>query len=129
MRAGSLDRRITIQRKTSTQSASGAPGEAWANVVLRRPASMWPYKGDDEKFSDPAIVAYERIEFRVRYSADVAALSPLDRIIHPALTSEQAADPDFTIHERTIFDVMGVLEINRREGLRIITRRRADVTT
>jgi hypothetical protein len=77
----------------------------------------------------PEKVAYERVEFRVRYSADVAALSPLDRIIHPALTEAEAADAGHVIPARAIFDVLGVLEIGRREGLRIITERRADVTT
>ena len=79
MRAGSLDRRITIQRRTLTQSPSGESSEAWTNISLRRPASMWPLKGDDETFRSPEKVAYERIEFRIRYSADVADLSPLDR--------------------------------------------------
>lgn len=128
MRAGSLDRRVTIQRKTVTLSDSGDTVEAWANLSVRRPASMWPVKGD-ERFGSPEEVANEQIEFKVRYSADVAALTPLDRIIHPALTTEQAADPDYVIPERSIHDVLAVLEIGRREGLKIITNRRADVTT
>ncbi|MHC2533354.1 phage head completion protein [Bradyrhizobium diazoefficiens] len=129
IRAGSLDRRVTIQRRTITQSSSGEAGETWANVSVRRPASMWPLKGDDESFRSPEKVAYERIEFRVRYSDDVADLSPLDRVIHPALTTAQAADPNYVIPTRSIFDVLGTLEIDRRRGIRIITQRRADVTT
>ncbi|MCK1541442.1 head-tail adaptor protein [Bradyrhizobium sp. 179] len=129
IRAGSLDRRVTIQRRTVTQSASGEAIETWANVSVRRPASMWPLKGDDENFRSPEKVAYERIEFRVRYSSDVADLSPLDRVIHPALTAEQAADTNYVIPTRSIHDVLGTLEIDRRRGIRIITQRRADVTT
>lgn len=128
MRAGILDRRVTIQRKTVTQSPSGEPAEAWANLVLRRPASMWPVKGD-ERFTSPEKVANEQIEFRVRYSADVSTLTPLDRIIHPALTEDQAADAEYVIPTRSIHDVLAVLELGRREGLRIITNRRSDVTT
>ncbi|QUS40579.1 hypothetical protein RPMA_18345 [Tardiphaga alba] len=128
MKAGSLDRRISIQRKSLTQSPSGEPLEAWSNVALRRAASMWPVRGD-ERFSSPEKVAGEQIEFRIRYSSDVAVLTPLDRIIHPALSEAEALDPGHVIPERSIHDVLAVHEINRREGLKIITSRRADVTT
>lgn len=126
MAAGKLDRKITIQRKTETQLPSGEPVEAWANLAVRRSASKWPYKGA-EGFAPPVTTAYEQIEFRVRYSADVAALSPKDRIIYPALTEAQAADVGYAIPARSIHDVLAVLEINRREGLKIITQRRPDV--
>lgn len=128
MSAGKLDRKVTIQRKSVTQLPSGEPVETWANLSLRRSASMWPFKAA-EGFTAPERTAYEQIEFRVRYSSDVAALTPQDRVIHPALTEAQAADVDYVIPERSIHDVLGVLEINRREGLRIITNRRADVLT
>lgn len=126
MAAGKLDRKITIQRKSESQLPSGEPVEAWANLAVRRSASMWPYKGA-ESFSAPETTAYEQIEFRVRYSADVAALSPKDRIIYPALTEAQAADAGYAIPARSIHDVLAVLEINRREGLKIITQRRPDL--
>lgn len=126
MKAGSLDRRITIQRKTTTESASGEPIHAWSNLVLRRPASMWPVKGD-ERFTSAQEVAEEQIEFRVRYSSNLADLTPKDRIIHPALTAEQAADQDYVIPARSIHDVLACFEIGRREGIRIITSRRTDV--
>ena len=128
MKSGSLDRRVTIQRRTVTISDSGDTIETWANLSVRRQASMWPVRGD-ERFASPAETAYEQIEFRVRYSAEVAALTPLDRIIHPALTTEQAADSDYVIPTRSIYDVLAVPEIGRREALKIITQRRADVTT
>lgn len=126
MRAGSLDRRITIQRKTTTESPSGEPIEAWTNLVVRRPASMRPVKGD-ERFTGAQEVAEDQIEFWVRHSSTIADLKPLDRIIHPALTTEQAADSGYAIPVRSIHDVLAVFELGRREGLRIITSRRADV--
>lgn len=127
MAAGKLDRKITIQRKTVTVSDSGDSVETWANVTpLRRSASMWPFRAT-EAFSAPERTAYEQIEFRIRYSSEVASLSPQDRVIYPALTEAQAADVGYVIPERSIHDVLGVLEINRREGFRIITSRRPDV--
>ena len=118
-----FDRIVTIQRKTETPSDSGEPVEVWENLVLRHSASMWPVRGD-ERFAAPQEVASDQIEFRIRYSSDVAALSPLDRIIHPAL--ELGEDPD-DAPTRYIHDVLLVQEIGRREGLKIITLRRADV--
>lgn len=124
--AGKLDRKVTIQRKSLTNSDSGEPVETWANLAVRRSASMWPFRAT-EGFAEPETTSYEQIEFRVRYSSDVASLSPQDRVIYPALTDEQAADDNYEIPARSIHDVLGVLEINRREGLKIITRRRPDV--
>lgn len=125
MASGKLDRKITIQRKTSTVSDSGDPVDTWANLAVRRSASMWPYRGT-EGFAAPEKTAYEQIEFRVRYSSDVAALTPKDRILYPALTDAQAADAGYVIPARSVHDVLAVLEINRREGLKIITQRRPD---
>lgn len=128
MKSGQLDRRVTIQRKTSSPSPSGEPNDTWSMLAVRRAASMWPVRGD-ERFASPEKVASDQIEFRVRYSADVAALTPLDRVIYPALTEEQAEEEAYVIPERSIHDVLLVQEIGRREGLKIITARRADVTS
>ena len=124
MRAGRLDRLVTIQRKTLTNSESGEPIETWTNIAHRRAASMTPVRGD-ERFSDPQLVGQEQIEFRVRYSAEIAALTPQDRILHPALSEDSPEDDPTT---RQIHDVLAVHEIGRREGLQIMTLRRADVT-
>lgn len=126
MRAGSLDRKITIQRKSVTLSASGDQVETWANLAVRRSASRWPVKAT-EAFAPPEKTAYEQVEFRVRYSADLADLSALDRIIYPALTEAQAADSGYTIPARSIHDVLGCQELGRREGIKIITSRRPDL--
>lgn len=128
MRAGTLDRRVTIQRLSNTQSPSGEPQQSWVTISLRRAASKGPMTGA-ERFANPEKVAYEQTEFRIFYSNDVAALTPLDRVIEPALTQAEADDANHVIPQRSIYDVLGVMEIGRREGLRILTQRRADVTT
>jgi head-tail adaptor len=116
-----FDRIITIQRKTSTASESGEPIDVWSALVLRRPATMSAVRGD-ERFSSPQINATDQVEFRIRHSDDVADLSPLDRIIYPALSS--GGD---NVQTRWIYDIVSVPEIGRREGLRIIANRRPDV--
>jgi head-tail adaptor len=122
MKGGRLDRFIAIQRKTTGQSESGDPIESWTNIVVRRRAGVSPVRGD-EKFSSPEIAAKQQTQFTIRYSEDVADVSPLDRIIYPA--------PDFdsspvVIPENTIYDIVSVPELGRREGLRILAVRRAD---
>lgn len=123
MRGGRLDRFIAIQRKTVTQSESGETIEAWANLDGRRPSAVNPVKGD-ERFSAPEIAAKQQTQFTVRYSASLADLSPLDRIIYPA--PDFTASPPEEIQEVNIYDVLSVIEVGRRESLRILTSRRAD---
>lgn len=119
MRAGRLDRRISIQRKTADVSPSGEPTEAWGTIA-QRSASMSPVRGD-ERFTSPQLVASEQTEFRVRWDLEIAGLSPQDRIIYPALV------PSSEPVERAIYEILAVHEIGRREGLQIITTRRPDV--
>lgn len=119
MRSGRLDRRITIQRSTSTPSDSGEPELEWGDL-----AAVWawmaPVRGS-ERFTNPQLVAEEQIEFRIRYSATVADLTPLDRIIYPSLSG--------SLPTKRVHDILAVHEIGRREGLQIITQRRPDVLT
>ncbi len=121
MRAGRLDRRVTIQRKATSLSDSGAPIETWSAISHRRPASGTPI-GGEERFQAQQFVAREQVEFRVRHGTSVSGLSPLDRVIYPA-----PADPDEQAPpEHSIYDIMEVHEIGRREGFRILAARRAE---
>jgi SPP1 family predicted phage head-tail adaptor len=120
MRAGLLDRRITIQRKSVTQSGSGQSIETWSTLVQRMWAQVSPVSGD-ERFTQPQYAAKEQTEFRIRWAQAIADLSPLDRIIYPAVgISEQPAPA-------SIYDILSVGELGRRETLQIIAFRRADV--
>jgi head-tail adaptor len=122
MRAGKLDRLIDIQRADMVMSPGGEPTLTWANVVTRRAASYAPVAGS-ERFSAPQLAALEQVEFRIRYSQNVAELMPQDRIIYPS----PEGSPPAPITERQIYNIIAVNEIGRREGLAIMTVRRADV--
>ena len=68
----------------------------------------------------------EQVEFRIRWSANVADLSQRDRIVYPALADESPEDePD----NRNIYNILAIHEVGRREGLLIVTQRRSDATT
>jgi SPP1 family predicted phage head-tail adaptor len=121
MRAGRLDRKIDLQRFETTYSPSGSPIEEWSNIAARLSASIIPISGD-ELYGAPQEVASEQVQFEIRYSQAVADLSPLDRVIYPALDDEEE------ITERRICDILAVHEIGRRQALRIVAKRRVDVS-
>lgn len=125
MRSARLDRLITIQRKSVAQSDSGAIAETWVTLLARRRSSIWTPQTGSESFVDPQLIARERFEWLIRYSRELAGLTPQDRIIYPALSDDSPEDiPD----ERNIYDIVSVHEYGRREGLRIVTARRPDIT-
>lgn len=109
MRAGKLDRRIRLERKSVTYSASGEPQEGWATLATRW-AEARPLRGT-ERFSDPQLIAKGFTTFRLRWSGDVAGVTPLDRVIFGG----------------RIYDVAGVRELGRRVGIEIDAVVRADV--
>jgi head-tail adaptor len=123
MRAGKLDRFITIQRMTSSQSDSGAVIETWSDLVARRPASYAPVRGEERVAVGTQVAASAQVDFRIRYFVDVADLGPLDRVIYPAPSADSPGD--FTSSE--VYDILAVQEIGRRKELQIIAVRRPDI--
>lgn len=121
MRAGRLDKFVTIQRKTETQSMSGEPTEAWETLIQRRSAGLWALAQGSETFTEPQLVARERVEWLLRSSADTADISPLDRLVYPAIAGDEVSD------DRTIYDIVAVHEAGK-DGIRLVTARRPDLT-
>jgi head-tail adaptor len=144
-----LDRLISIERKTITQDAAGQEVEAWEAIDASRPAVVLPVRGE-ERFVSQQFIARQQTEFRVRWSSNVADLTPLDRIIYPA-GSTSASGGDFfgnayfgvryfgprffgssdesevsSADESEIYDIIEVVEVDRRRWLKIIGARRPD---
>lgn len=65
----------------------------------------------------------------IRYSEDVSELTPNDRVIYPALTAAEAANPSHVIPHNHIFDVLAVNEAEDGAAVELTTQNRADVTT
>lgn len=121
MRAGRLDQRVTVQRKSVTFSQSGEPQESWSSVLTDEPASVSPVSGD-ERFSGEQFVARQQTEFRIRWSPVSNEITPLDRIVYPS--SDAGESPEVVTSQ---YDVLAVHELGRNEGIRIITARQVDV--
>lgn len=105
MRAGRLDRRITLQSVTRTQDAAGQAIESWADLATCW-AEVRPVRGAE------AVAGGERQatslrEFRIRWREGV---TPQYRIVFEARN----------------YDIRDVQEIGRREGLLLIAEARAD---
>jgi SPP1 family predicted phage head-tail adaptor len=99
--AGSLDRRITIQRVTTAPNEFNEPIETWRDLV-----TVFASKqdiSDAERWSAGAIGAEITTRFQIRYSSQLAALDNRDRVIF----------------DGRVFDIAGVKEIGRRKGLEI----------
>lgn len=114
MRAGRLDRRIVLQRRTGALTTSGQPFDAWTTIATRW-ASVAPLSGK-EGYSTPQIVATQMVQIEIRYSATTADLHPGDRVVFPS-----SADPSSTPTAR--YNILAVHEIGRREGQRLICER------
>jgi SPP1 family predicted phage head-tail adaptor len=99
LNAGRLDRRITIEIKTVAQDEFGQPVETWTTL-----ATVWAHKRDiraSEKFRAQQEIAEEAAVFEIRWRSGIDAG---DRLVHDGKT----------------YDIEGVAEIGRREGLELM---------
>jgi SPP1 family predicted phage head-tail adaptor len=108
MRAGPLDRRITLQRATFAQDATGQHIATWATL-----ATVWVAKrdlSDSERVAAAEVSAEITTRFHIRWDSSWADLNPKDRAVFEGRT----------------YDIWGVKEIGRREGLEITAAARSD---
>lgn len=108
MRAGALDRRIVIERATTTPDEFNASGETWAAL-----ATVWASKSDvkdGERMRAGAVSSEITTRFQVRYSTTLADVGPKDRVRFDGRT----------------YDIVAVKEIGRNEGLEITAAARND---
>lgn len=98
MRAGKMDRLITIQTFTTTQNDYGEPVETWTTL-----ASVWaervPMSGR-EAFAADQLAALSLVKFKIRYRSDV---DTKNRILDAG----------------SYYDIRSVGIIGRNEGLEI----------
>jgi hypothetical protein len=141
MRAAKLDRKISILRAFNFQAEDGEPIPVWVPLPVgtdqnpyRRDAGLRPLSAD-ERFTGAQVVSLEQVEFRLRWSEDVRELSPLDRIVYPALEANEVAgsppqaDLEGVIRDRRQYDILGVVEVGKQDALLVTAVRRIDEVT
>lgn len=101
MRAGELDRRITLQRAVMVPNSLNELVPQWADLATVF-AQYLPIS-DGERIRAQQVGAFATARFRVRWSALTAGLTAKDRIVF----------------EGQVFEIAGVKELQRRVGVEI----------
>lgn len=99
LKAGDLDRRITIQAFVEAQDSYGAPVETWQDVATVW-AQIMPTRGR-EFWDAQQVVGEETLTIRIRWRP---GMSVQNRIAY----------------EGQIYDIASVAEIGRRVGLELV---------
>lgn len=111
MRDEKLDRRLVILRATGTRDALGEIVESWGELM-----TVWAEKRERSSAERPEMGAEEvrgatiTTIFTIRWSLAAAGIGPKDRARLGGLT----------------YDITGVREIGRRQGIEIHGTARAD---
>ncbi len=98
LRAGKLDREITIERETETVAPSGAVSKVWAPVATVRAELV--QQSADEYLAGFGEAEGDNVVFRVRY---LAGITTADRVSYAGDT----------------YDIDGIAEFGRRKILEI----------
>jgi len=101
MRAGRMDRRITIQKVTETQNTYGEPIEAWTDHRTVW-AEVVPQRGSSgEHYRNPELVSTNRLIFRIRYLIGITNKMRIE-------------------YNSDYYDIKTTAELGRREILEIL---------
>lgn len=111
MRAGELDRTITLRKLVESQSDSGAVILTPQTVA----SGVWARKAPErslESFREEQTAGWRVVMWRTRYLLDAAGLEPTVK---------------WQIVEGTrVYDILDVREIGRREGWEFVAQARAE---
>ena len=100
MNAGELDRRVTLERYTTTRDSWNNPSKTWETLAV-----VWAMKQDRtevERTELNQIVALNRTLFKIRHRTDVDATMRVD-------------------YDGQKYYITGVKELGRVEGLQLTT--------
>lgn len=95
---GTLNRRMTIRRRTIVDDPQWGPTEQW--IDLRTVWAGIRYDSADEEFAAGQLYAKRIVTFTLRYTGDVSAV-------------------DRATCEGVEYDILGITEIGNRDGLEV----------
>lgn len=102
---GQLDRRITIQSRTTAANAYNEPVETWSDVATVWAKIDYPVTASDEATIQGLNLATTRVEFTIRHRADVNFITRV-------------------LYNSEVFDVERISEIGRKSYLKLTCERR-----
>ncbi len=82
---GQLDRRITLQTRTTAANAYNEPVETWTTLATVWAKVEYPKTGSEEVTEKGLNVARRRVEFTIRYRTDVGFV---ERVIYNRITHD-----------------------------------------
>lgn len=108
LRSGNLDRRVRLERGTETRDDFNGVVRTWREVC-----TVWGSKEDksgSEAISAQELAAATTTIFVIRYSSKAAGVTASWRAVCEGVT----------------YNITGVRELGRREGIELTTMRRSD---
>lgn len=111
MRAGPLDRRLTLQQRVTTTDALNEDVESFTDFAV-----VWASKhdvSDGERVAAAQVGAEITTRFQIRWLADWSSLNPKDRCEC----------------EGRAYEITGAKELGRRDGIEITAVARTDKTS
>lgn len=110
MKFGQMDRRITLQRATLATNAYGERVETWGTLATVWAQIQYKEGSGKEAVQSDQVFSSQPVHFIIRYSTDVSSIRPSDRVSYKGDT----------------YQIEGIQEIGRAEGLRIVTTLRGE---
>lgn len=115
MRAGELDRRVKIQKREITQSPTGEEVESWTTIPTSAPDNcIWMGKRDmraNERWAAQQVVAELQTVFTARWYPAFDTIGPESHRL---------------VYRGRVYDIHGIREIGRQEGVEIAAAARAE---
>lgn len=111
MRAGPLDRRVTVQEKVVTQSPAGGEIEVWSDLY-----ALWMGKRDvraAERFAAQQVVAEIDTVFTARFAPALLDIRP---------------DTHRLVYRGRVYNIHGLTELGRRDGVEIACSARGEAS-
>tara|TARA_R100000654_G_scaffold55153_1_gene81390 strand:- start:1654 stop:1986 length:333 start_codon:yes stop_codon:yes gene_type:complete len=101
MRIGKSDRRITIQRYTTTANVYGERRLDYANFITVWAELMKTGEGMTERITTDQDMPVQRVRFKIRSSTDSRSIQANDRVVY----------------DSKIYNIQGIEEIGREDQL------------
>ena len=102
---GQLDRRITLQSRTTAADAFNTPIETWSDLATVWAKVEYPSTGSDEDTASGLNVARRRVDFTIRHRTDVGFV---ERVRYSGGT----------------YDIERIAELGRNDFLKLTTEER-----
>jgi len=100
MRIGKSDRRITVERYTTSTNAYGERVQTWS-ILLTVWAELMKIEGTTERITTDQDMPVQRVRFKIRSSSDSRGIKADDRVLYNS----------------KYYNIQGIEEVGRQDQL------------